>query len=237
MLAVRRALAALPVAALAVAVPPARAADVKTLPCVPYVSGQQTMPLAASGFTPGGLVTLYTSTPSSPAPRILTAARPDALGGFLSVPAAHAAPGVLQHQLPPPFAPRTRNLQTFTLLAEDKSNPAAPILASTSFQVVRFGMTRSPNPKRPRQAVTYTARGFLPGKRVYAHFRYRGVTRRTVSLGIAKGPCGITSRKMRALPTKLRYGDWRAYIDQSRRFSKRTRPQWIDPFTITRVRR
>ena len=235
--AVRRALAALPVATLAMAVPSAQAADVKTLPCVPYVSGQQTMPLAASGFTPGGVVTLYTSTPNSPAPRILTTARLDALGGFLSVPAAQAAPGVTQHQLPPPFAPSRRNLQTFTLLAEDKSNPAAPILASTTFQVVRFGMTRSPSPKRPRQIVRYTARGFLPGKRVYAHFRYRGVTRRTVSLGIAKGLCGITSRKMRALPTKVRYGDWRAYVDQSRRFSARTRPQWIDPFTITRVRR
>ena len=236
--AVRRALAALPVATLAMTVPSAQAAEVKTLPCVPYVSGQQTMPVAASGFTPGGLVTLYTSTPNSPAPRILTSARLDARGAFLSVPAAQAtAPGAIQHQLPPPFAPSSRNLQTFSLLAEDKSEPGAPILASTSFQVVRFGMTRSPDPKRPRQTVKYTARGFLPGQRVYAHFRHRGVTRRTVSLGIAKGPCGITSRRMRALPTKVRYGDWRAYIDQSRRFSRRTRPQWIDPFTITRPRR
>lgn len=235
--AVRRGLAALPVAALAIAVPPAQAADVRTLPCVPYVSGQHTMPLAASGFTPGGVVTLYTSTPSSPAPRILTTARLDALGAFLSMPVGQAAAGTTPHQQPPPFAPRERNLQTFTLFAEDRSNPAAPIVASTSFQLVRFGMTRSPAPRRPRQTVKYTARGFLPGKRVYAHFRYRGVTRRTVSLGIAKGPCGITSRRMRALPTRVRYGDWRAYVDQSRRFSKKTRPQWIDPFTITRARR
>ena len=38
-----------------------------------------------------------------------------------------------------------------------------------------------------------------------------------------------------ALPTKVRYGTWRAYIDQTKRFSLKTRPQWIDPFTITRV--
>lgn len=235
--AVRRALAALPVATL-VAVSPAQAADVKTLPCVPYVSGQQTMPIAASGFTPGGLLTLYTSTASSAVPRVLTTARLDALGAFLSVPASTAtAPGATQHQLPPPFAPRNRDHQTFTLYGEDKSNPGAPILASTDFQVVRFGMTRQPSPKRPHQRVTFTARGFFPGSRVYAHFRYRGRTRRTVSLGVAQGPCGITSRKMRALPTKIRYGRWRAYIDQSRRFSLRTRPQWIDPFTITRAAR
>lgn len=232
--AVRRALAALPVALLAMAVQSAQAAEVRTLPCIPYVAGQQTMPVAASGFTPNGLVTLYTSTANRPAPRILTAARLDALGGFLSVPAGQAAAGVTPHQLPPPFAPRNRNLQTFTLLAEDRSDPAAPILASSTFQVVRFGMTRSPSPKRPRQTVTYTARGFLPGRPVYAHFRFRGATRRTVGLGIAQGPCGITSRRMRALPTKVRYGTWRAYIDQSKRFSVKTRPQWIDPFVITR---
>lgn len=235
--AVRRALAVLPVAALAMAVPSAQAAEVRTLPCVNYVSGQQTMPVAAAGFTPGGLVTLYTSTANRPAPRILTSARLDGLGGLLSVPPAQAVPGVTQHQLPPSFAPLNRNLQTFTLFAEDRSNPAAPIVASSSFQVVRFGMTRKPNPKRPSQTVTYTARGFFPGRPVYAHFRFRGVTRRTVSLGVAKGPCGITTRKMRALPTKVRYGTWRAYIDQSRRFSPRTRPQWIDPFRITRVLR
>ena len=40
---------------------------------------------------------------------------------------------------------------------------------------------------------------------------------------------------MRALPTKVRYGAWRAYVDQSKTFSKGTRPQWIDPFTISRV--
>lgn len=220
----RRVLAVLPVAALAAVPPAAHAApEIKTLPCVPYVAGQQTMPIAASGFTPGKFVTLYTNTTANPAPRILTSGPLDGLGGYTSVTA------------PPPFTKTRGNLETFNLIAEDKTNPALPLLAATPFQVVRFGLTRSPSPKRPRQRVTYTARGFAPGKRVYAHFRFGGVTRRTVSLGIAEGPCGITSRKMRALPTKVRYGNWRAYIDQSKRFSPLTRPQWIDPFSITRV--
>jgi hypothetical protein len=58
-----------------------------------------------------------------------------------------------------------------------------------------------------------------------------------VSIGVAKGACGIATKRMRALPTKTRYGSWRAYIDQSKRFSLKTRPQWIDPFQITRVLR
>ena len=225
MSAVRRAFAVLPVAAVAMAAPSAQAAEIKTLPCVPYVAGQQTMPVVALGFTPGGFATVYTNTTANPTPRILTSSRLDAAGGFQAA------------TLPPPFAKTSDNLATFNLIAEDKANPAAPILATVPFQVVRFGMTRHPNPKRPRQKVTYTARGFVPGKPVYAHFRYKGTTRRTVSLGNAKGPCGITSKRMRALPTKVRYGAWRAYIDQTKKFSAATRPQWIDPFTITRVLR
>lgn len=219
----RRALAVLPVAALAMAASSAQAAEVKTLPCVPYVAGQQTMPIVATGFTPGAFATFYTNTTANPTPRILTSGRLDAVGAFQLA------------TRPPSFTKFDGNLETFNLIAEDRTNPAAPIIAAMPFQVVRFGMTRSPNPKRPRQRVTYTARGFAPGKPVYAHFRYKGKTRRTVSLGVAKGPCGITSRKMRALPTKVRYGSWRAYIDQSRKFSVRTRPQWVDRFTITRI--
>lgn len=236
--AVRRALVALPVAALALAGgTSARAAEVKTLPCVPYVAGQQTMPITGAGFTPGGLVTLFTTTAADPTPRILTSARLDALGSFVTVAPGQGGPGVSEHVAPPRFTRSDANLQTFTLVAADRTNPAAPIVATAPFGVVRFGMTRSPSPRRPHQRVRYTARGFATGRRVYAHFRYGGVTRRTVSLGVARGSCGITSRRMRALPTRVRYGSWEARIDQSRRYSVKTRPQWIDPFSITRVLR
>ena len=220
--AVRRALAALPVVAVAVAAPSAQAAQIKTFPCVAYIPGQATMPIAGAGFTPGGSVTLYTNSGAAPEPRILTSARLDGSGGFgLATPA-------------PAFSKPTRNLETFNLLAQDRTDPAAPIVANTAFQLVRFGLKITPTPKRPRSKVTYTARGYVPGRPIYVHFRYRGVTRRTVTLGVATGPCGIAARTMRALPTRVRYGRWRAYVDQSRSFSAQTRPQWIEPFRITR---
>ncbi len=222
---VRRALAVLPVAALAIAVPSADAAEIKTLPCVPYIAGQQTMPVVAAGFVPGNFVTVYTNTVATPAPRTLTSSPVDPTGGFTTA------------TFPPPFTKTNGNIETFNLIAADEKNPVTPTIATTPFQVVRFGLTRTPTPKRPTSRVTVTARGFAPGKRIYAHFRYGGVTRRTVSIGIAKGPCGIATKRMRALPTKTRYGSWRAYIDQSKRFSLKTRPQWIDPFQITRVLR
>lgn len=224
MSAARRALAVLPAAAVALAVPSAEAAEIRTIPCVPYIAGEQTMPVVAAGFAPGNFVTVYTNSTASPTPRILTSSRTDGIGGFQTATS------------PPPFTKYNGNIETFNLIARDDTNPALPVTTPpVPFQVVRFGLTRSPNPKRPRQKVTYTARGFVPGRTVYAHFRFGAVTRRTVSLGAAKGPCGIASKKMRALPTKVRYGSWRAYIDQSKSFSKSTRPQWIDPFTITRA--
>lgn len=225
--ALRRALALFPVIAVAVAAPSARAAAVQTLPCVNYIEDRSspsgamaTMPVVASGFTPGRTVTMWT-TGTSPTPLTIVSGQADANGVLKGV------------VTPPALATPATNLESFMLAAADPANPA---LAAPPFpfSVVRFGMTRSPAPERPSQRVKFTARGFEAGKRVYAHFRFEGRTRRTVSLGVAEGPCGITSRRMRALPTKLRYGRWSVYVDQSQTFSRRTRPQWIDPFQITR---
>ena len=58
MTAVRRALAVLPLGALAAAAAaaPAGAADIKTDACVRYVAGQPTMNILGTGFTPNGFV-------------------------------------------------------------------------------------------------------------------------------------------------------------------------------------
>jgi len=219
------ALAVLPVLALAAAAPSAQGAPtVVTQPCVPYIAGEKTMLVAVAGFTPGGFVEVNTASAASPAPRILTSFRLDGLGAFREA------------VVPPTFTNVKSNQETFTMSAADTiTNPAAPQAAVTQFDVVRFGLTRTPTPKKPSSRVTVTARGFATGKAVYAHFRFGGKTYRTVSLGLAKGACGIAEKKMRALPTKSRYGTWKAYIDQTKKFSVSTRPQWIDSFRIFRT--
>lgn len=221
MSAVRRVLAVLPVVAVAVAAAPAQAAPtISTVPCFPYVQRADTkLPILATGFTPGAFIRIYMS-PANEAPQVSTSTNADPAGAF-----AHQA-------FPPSFKPFNRNLQTFNLIGEDRTNPAAPIIGASTFQMARFGLTSSPSsPKRPGQKVKYTARGFTEGKPVYIHFRFAGKTRRTVSLGLAKGPCGIVSKSMKALPTKVRYGTWRTYTNQSRTSASAT-PLWKDGFTI-----
>lgn len=219
----RRALAVLPVGALALAAAaaPAGAATVQTDACVRYVAGQPTMTIIGTGFNPNGFVSLSSFTKAKPTPAVFSSSSALANGGFL------------KRTTPPRFSSRNRTLETFALVASDTTNPAAPLLATSPFQVVRFGMTTSPAPRRPTSRVTYTARGFETGKPVYVHFRFKGVTRRTVKLGVANGPCGIVSQRMRALPTKALYGTWTSYTNQSRT-SPRRRPYWLDSFTIFR---
>jgi hypothetical protein len=225
MLCLRRAALPLAAAAPTVAAPGAYAAEIRTLPCVAYVAGDQTLPILATGFTPNGLVRVFTRSAAARTPRALGVAPANAMGAFA------------MSALPPPFVPPDRNRQTFSLIGYDTTNPASPIVATFRFEVVRFGLTRSPLPSRPRQRVTFTARGFRPGRPVYVHFRFAGRTRRTVNLGVARPPCGIASERLPALPARIRYGTWEVYVDQSRRFSQRTRPRWFETFGISRPRR
>jgi len=224
MTALRRALAVLPVGALAAAAAaaPAGAAAIKTDACVRYVAGQPTMTIIGAGFAPNGFVSIASITTARPAPAVFTSSPLEGTGAFL------------KSTTPPAFSSANGNLETFGLVTTDNTNPAAPVLATTTFQVVRFGLRTSPTPRRPTSTVKYTARGFTTGKPVYVHFRFAGVTRRTVSLGLAKGACGIASKRMRALPTKARYGQWTTYTNQTRKFSAGTRPAWKDSFTIFR---
>ena len=222
MLVLRRVTLAAAAAAPLLAAPGAHAAEIRTLPCVAYVAGDETLPILGSDFTPNGLVRVFTNSAASRTPRALVLSPVNALGAFTT------------STLPPPFVPPNRNRQRFNLIGYDTTNPAAPIVAMSRFEIVRFGLTRSPLPSRPRQRVTFTARGFRPGRPVYVHFRFAGRTRRTVNLGIARPPCGIASKRLPALPARIRYGTWETYVDQTRRFSQRTRPRWVDTFGITR---
>jgi len=204
---------------LAVAAP-GHAATVTTLPCVPS-QGEKIMPVAATGFTPGSLVTIRSAPKGSTTPQYLTSGTADTLGNFAAT------------VFPPSFNPFSRKLQTFGLLATDNVNPA--LVATTIYQQVKPGYDFSPSSGRPNRIVTHTARGFTPGKTVYLHLRYGGRTIRNVSLGRATAPCGVASKRLGLLPARSRRGSWKYFVDQSKTFSAATRPQARSGITITTI--
>jgi hypothetical protein len=211
----RRALAASLAAALAamagLAAQASAATISTTIPCVANLGfgGALTLPIAGSGFTPNGSVTIRTATPADPTPRDLTTVRADGAGNIATT-----------RVDPPTLRTATTVKQAFSLVAIDAANPSNA--ATTTFTQVRFGFDAKPSTGRPTRRVTYTARGYLPGRPVYAHFRFGGITRRDVRIGVAAAPCGIISKRMRLLPTKTRFGTWTVYMDQVPTYSKKT---------------
>jgi hypothetical protein len=228
MLVSRRFLAASSAAALAAAVGDAGAANAAPtiatkIPCVANlgIGGALTVPIVGSGFSPHGDVALSTSTASNPAPKNLASVRADANGNIAG------------RVDPPAFRSDSTMQQSFNLIAIEVANPANT--ATSTFREVRFGFDTRPSTGRPARRVTYTARGFLPGKAVYAHFRFRGKTRRDVKVGVATAPCGIVSKKMRLLPTKTRFGRWSIFMDQAPTYSKSTLLQAKGSLVIQRT--
>lgn len=208
----RRALAVCPAAfaAAAAIAAPANAATLTVPPCVVEygVPGFLNLVIAGTGFTPGGAVEIGSTTATKPTPAALTSATADAAGNITA------------KSVPLGFDRFDTTDQTFNVLAIDRTNPT--ITAVAPLPQVRFGFGASPDTGLPSRPVRYTARGFLPGKPVYAHFRYRGKTRRNVLIGVPAAPCGVVSKRMRLLPTKTRFGTWTVYMDHVKTYSTKT---------------
>jgi hypothetical protein len=208
----RPALAALAVGFCAAIAAPtnANAATLTVPPCVVDYGpiGLLNLPIAGTGFTPGGLVAIESATASNPVRGGVTSAIADAAGNVAT------KTGTLG------FSRVDASDETYDLVATDRTNPA--ITASATLRQVRFGFGAKPSTGQPARKVRYMARGFLPGKPVYAHFRFAGKTRRNVTIGVPAAPCGLVSRRLRLLPTKTRFGTWTVYMDHVRRYSPQT---------------
>ena len=195
---------------VAVSVAPAGAATIATAtPCVTSFGGVKSVGLVGTGFTPGRAVLVRASNPDIRTPSLMAQLQADAAG---NIPAGAMG-------MPALFSSFSAVDETFTLNArDDRGIEAAP----STFRQVFFGFRAVPGEAKPRGAVRYTARGFVSGRPVYAHFRFAGRTRASVKLGVAKAPCGIVSRRMRQLPAKARNGRWTVAMDHSRVFKSST---------------
>jgi hypothetical protein len=230
----RRVLTAIAMASLigaAASAAPAGAATVVVPPCVVDYGGSPaipSIPIGGTGWTPNGGVNIQYASKANTTPQLLGSTGTDGAGNIVDVNGNIGA-----HAFPIPFKSASTNQQTFYLAVADAVNPA--ITAATQFQQVRFGLTANPSKAHATRKVHYSAGGFTPGVSIYMHFRYHGKTKRNLRLGKAKAPCGTAKRKLRLLPTKVRYGTWKVYVDQSKTFKANTVIQAVDQITITRV--
>lgn len=209
-LASRMSAASLSALVLAVTVAPAGAATIATTtPCVTSFGGVKSIGLVGTGFTPGRTVLVRATNPDIRTPSLMAQLQADAAG---NIPAGSMG-------MPALFSSFSAVDETFTLTArDDRGIEAAP----STFRQVFFGFRAVPGEAKPGGRVRYTARGFTPGRTVYAHFRFAGRTRANVRLGVAKAPCGIVSRRMRQLPAKARIGRWTVAMDHARAFRTNT---------------
>jgi hypothetical protein len=168
-----------------------------------YLSGAP-INSSAAGFTPGGPVNF-------------------SFDGQLSSSGVADAAGNLAQPLTAPPLPPNLHQHTFSLAAQDQTNPA--IAASTQVNVTERVATLSPTRARPRRKVKFGAYALNPGQPVYLHYVFHGKQRFRKKLGTATQPCGSIVKRARFFPvSKPRIGMWTFQFDNRKKYSKRTAP-------------
>jgi hypothetical protein len=114
--------------------------------------------------------------------------------------------------------------KTLTLTANDFSSNGT-ITATVPVTVTTLAAVPKPTQAKLTSKVTWYFSGFTPGKYVYGHYlRKKQVAR--ARFGRAKGPCGVLKVRARFYPGgRPRYDSYTLVFDNSRRYSKKTRPR------------
>jgi hypothetical protein len=165
--------------------------------CIRFVEpGAKTFPLQGAGFAPNAAVTIASN--GTPIDTVTT----DAAGGFSQ---AVAAP------------PINGNRANVAITADDgQGHPAGPI----QLPEVKLGVDW-PSNSSARKRVLFRAYGFEPNKMVYLHIRRGGKTRGTFKIGRADSPCGVTKRRLRAMPlSRYSTGTYEFWFGATKKFDR-----------------
>jgi hypothetical protein len=208
--------------AVLVLAPPAaaQAAQLQPLsPCYVSVDRQTREPVevAGSGFTPGALVDVF-------------------IDGERATTQQATATGTLE-PAPSVKAPHQKSGQRpFEVRVAEQGNAANSV--TTTSRVTALGVTLRPATARPSVRIRWVGRGFLAPGKVYAHYVYRGKSRRTVTLARRKSPCGTFAAQRRQFPFAPRTGRWTVQIDQDRRYRRTPRTNFVQlAIVVSRVSR
>jgi len=108
--------------------------------------------------------------------------------------------------------------KAFQIVATQQGNPA--VTATTTSRVTALNVGIQPRRARPSSRVLFRGRGFTGEGPVYAHYRYKGKTRKTVKFK-PSGPCGKFSQRKRQIPvSRPGTGQWTVQFDQQKRYER-----------------
>ncbi|MGI9184831.1 MAG: hypothetical protein ACR2GZ_07690 [Solirubrobacteraceae bacterium] len=117
--------------------------------------------------------------------------------------------------------------QSFTLTANDQTNPAGNPLAMTTVTMANLSVATTPAVARPTRKVTWHFSGFTPGKTIWIHYLHKRVVNR-MSFGRAHGPCGLLTAKRKFYPGgHPHFTKYTVVIDQVKRYTKHARPRIV----------
>jgi hypothetical protein len=168
-----------------------------------FIEGGQ-ITAAGNGFTPGAPIN-YT------------------FDGALSASGAADAAGNVSQPLTAPTLTGNTLQHTFTLAAQDQTNPA--IAATVGVNVTRLTATLKPRKARPARKVKFGIHGMPPGATVYLHYVFHGKSRATRKMGKPKAPCGTLTVRKRFFPmSHPKTGTWTFQFDNKKKYSRATRP-------------
>jgi hypothetical protein len=213
-----RTAAALAIAAVTLALPPAAAAEA-TLgvdPVAPCYREQSHVNLTGAGFTPNGAV-VFTRDGTPVGDPVL--ADP---GGELNP--KLILPGLVSGQ------------RRLTYVATDQTNNT--LAASVSLLVTATDVTLTPAGGAPNRLLTIHARGFFNGHTLYAHIVRTGKRpgrARNMRIGAVKGDCRTATARKRLFTKKTKPGHYRVQFDTFRRYQGKRSVE--TQFTVTVYRR
>ncbi|MEO6858794.1 MAG: hypothetical protein ABI323_09425 [Solirubrobacteraceae bacterium] len=171
---------------------------------------QAPMVVTGSGYVPGDSVTITSSDGSV---NTVTQAGPAGTIG-------------IQIGAPTPFL-KLPGSQVVGLTASD-DNASGTITGGTFLKTTLLDVATVPSTAPPSRRVSWYFSGFRPGRPIYVHYLHRGRQVARVRFGEAKGVCGLLRTRARFFPGRQRYQRYGLQFDDSKRYSKRSRPRLLN---------
>jgi hypothetical protein len=169
-------------------------------PCYRSLDEQrrETVPVRASGFTPGEHVNVYVD------------------GVLAQQDVVVLTDGQVSGGVEAPYVEKGE--RPFTLTVTEVGQPSNT--ASVMSRVTALSLRLKPRRAAPQRRVRLIGRGFIDGDLVYAHYVRKGKLRKTLKLGPPQGPCGRVDVKRRQIPLRRpALGRWKLQVDNQPAYS------------------